>query len=141
MRNLPVHWYEGVFLRPQHFQAADRFWTELIHTSQQWDHPYNYGLHSIEFSKEALANHQLHIHSLKARMRDGTLVSLGSDKEPDHIDLKQALPERAEPVSLEDAFGNEASLRVYLAMPKLQLGRANVGHANNGERPRFVEQD
>jgi type VI secretion system protein ImpJ len=141
MRNLPVHWYEGVFLRPQHFQAADRFWTELVNTSQQWDHPYNYGLHSIEFSKEALANHQLHIHSLQARMRDGTLVSLGADKEPDHIDLKQSLSEKTEPVSLEDAFGNEASLRVYLAIPKLQLGRANVGHASNGERPRYIEQD
>ena len=33
MRNLPVHWSEGMFLRPHHFQAADRHWRELLATS------------------------------------------------------------------------------------------------------------
>src|SRR6476469_8516675 len=44
MRNLPVFWHEGMFLRPQHFQAADRYWSELAEVSQQLDHPYYYGL-------------------------------------------------------------------------------------------------
>src|SRR5688572_28048231 len=29
MKNLPVHWSEGMFLRPHHFQAADRHWAEM----------------------------------------------------------------------------------------------------------------
>ena len=54
MRNSPVHWHEGLFLRPHHFQAADRYWAERIQTSESWDHPYNYGLYSLELSREAV---------------------------------------------------------------------------------------
>src|SRR5262245_34951337 len=28
MQNAPVNWYEGLFLRPHDFQAADRYWAE-----------------------------------------------------------------------------------------------------------------
>ena len=55
MRNLPVHWSEGMFLRPQHFQAADRHWSELIATSDRWSNPYSYGVWHVEISREALA--------------------------------------------------------------------------------------
>ena len=61
MRNRPVHWHEGMFLRPQHFQAADRHWEELIAISSQWDNAYNYGLRSIELSPEALANYHVQL--------------------------------------------------------------------------------
>ena len=52
MRNLPIFWHVGMFLRPQHFQAADRYWSELTEVSQQFDHPYYYGLRSASFSEE-----------------------------------------------------------------------------------------
>ena len=29
MANWPVDWHEGLFLRPHHFQAAQRHWTHL----------------------------------------------------------------------------------------------------------------
>lgn len=142
MRNLPVHWYEGLFLRPQHFQAADRYWTELVQTSEQWDHPYNYGLTTLEYSKEALANHQFQIHSLKARMPDGTLVSLESGNEPDRLDLKSSLVAMNQgQVDLAEAFGRESTIKVYLAVPKLQLGRANVGYAGQTDHARYVEAE
>ncbi len=114
MRNLPVHWSEGMFLRPQHFQAADRFWTEWIATSQQWDHGYPYGVRSIELSREALANFQLQVSRCEARMRDGTLVSFDEGQAPDRVDLKEP-------------FEQDAELTVFLAIPKLALGRRNVG--------------
>jgi type VI secretion system protein ImpJ len=142
MRNLPVHWYEGLFLRPQHFQAADRYWTELVQTSEQWDHPYNYGLTTLEYSKEALANHQFQIHSLKARMPDGTLVSLESGNEPDRLDLKSSLVAMNQgKVDLAEAFGRESTIKVYLAVPKLQLGRANVGYPGQTDHSRYVEAE
>lgn len=142
MRNLPVHWYEGLFLRPQHFQAADRYWTELLQTSEQWDHPYNYGLTSLEYSKEALANHQFQIHALKARMPDGTLVSLESGNEPDRLDLKPTLLAMNQgQVDLAEAFGRESTIKVFLAVPKLQLGRANVGFAGHADHSRYIETE
>ena len=76
MSNFPVHWHEGMFLRPQHFQAADRYWSETLERSEQWDHEYNYGLRAVEISAEAIANYQVQLTLCQARMRDGTLVSL-----------------------------------------------------------------
>jgi type VI secretion system protein ImpJ len=124
MRNLPVHWYEGMFLRPQHFQAADRYWAENLDTSEKWDHEYNYGLRSFEISSEALGNYQLQVNSCQARLRDGTLIDLGTGQEPDRIDLK-------------DAFEAESTIRVFLAVPKLQLGRANVAAGSNADTHRY----
>jgi type VI secretion system protein ImpJ len=142
MRNPPVHWYEGLFLRPQHFQAADRYWSEVIETSQQWDHPYHYGIHAIEISKEALANHQFQIHTLQARMRDGTLVAMDAGNEPDRVDLKEKLAEVADiQLDLEEAFESESTVRVYLAVPKLQLGRANVGRVGEDDHTRTIEYE
>jgi len=127
MRNPPVHWHEGLFLRPQHFQAAERYWTELSHTSQQWDHPFHFGLQALEFSSESLANHQFQVHVLQARMRDGTLVNLASGQEPDRVDLKTPVAGLQRVLAdLGEAFSSETTVRVYLAVPKLKLGRANV---------------
>lgn len=127
MRNLPVQWSEGMFLRPQHFQAAERYWTELIQTSEKWDHHYNYGLRSIDISEEAIGNYQVDVAACQARLKDGTLVALGLGQEPDRVDLQEAVRQLEHATApLKDAFEKEASLRVYLAVPTLKMGRANV---------------
>src|SRR5690606_35263597 len=127
MRNLPVQWAEGMFLRPQHFQAAERYWTELIQTNEKWDHHYNYGLRSIELSEEAIGNYQIDVSHCQARLKDGTLVSLGIGQEPDRVDLKDAVRQLDRVLaSLKDAFQTDTTVRVYLAVPTLKLGRANV---------------
>lgn len=142
MRNQPVHWSEGMFLRPHHFQAADRYWTELLETGEEWDHQYYYGIRSIEFSKEALANHQFQIHALSARMKDGTIVSLQQGQEPDRKELKSSFTALEDAmVDLTEAFGQESLVRVYLGIPKLQLGSQNVGQTEQGNKPRFLPQD
>jgi len=125
MRNLPVHWSEGLFLRPQHFQAADRYWTETLATGEQWDNHYNYGLRAIEFSQEAIGNYQFQVNLCHARMKDGTLVALEPGQEMDRLDLKEA-------------FNKESVVRVFLAVPKLKLGTANVA-AGDGAKVRYGE--
>lgn len=140
MQNLPVHWYEGLFLRPHHFQAADRYWREEAHTSHSWDCPYHYGLYAIEFSKESLANSQFEVHVLQARMRDGTLINLERGQEPDRVDVKEAVSGLVQATAgLEEAFSKEAVVRVYLAVPKATLGRANVSTDGTQEGTRYVE--
>ena len=89
MKNPRVHWYQGLFVRPQHLQAADRHWLELSHTSESWDHPYGYGLHSFSYSKDALASGYFRVEELDARLRDGTLIRLDSGQELE-VDLKAA---------------------------------------------------
>jgi type VI secretion system protein ImpJ len=141
MRNPPVHWHEGLFLRPHHFQVADRHWDERLATAHAWDNPYRYGLYAFEFSREALANNQFEVYSLKARLRDGTLVDLDAGRQPDRVDLREAMREHGQVLDLAESFESERVVRVYLALPKLQVGRPNVGDEEDeaGATRRFSE--
>ncbi len=108
-----VHWHEGMFLRPQHFQASQRHLLQVADRCAKWDSHYNWGLRSIELDPDALANYRLVIHSLKARMHGGTLVSIPEDGTLTALDLR-------------DAFNRENRITVYLALPVLQMARANT---------------
>ena len=139
MRHLPVHWSEGMFLRPHHFQAADRYWTELVQTSESWDHPYNYGLHRIDLSEEAIGNYQFQLNQCQARMKDGTIVSIEAGQEPDRVDLKGEIAGlQGAMANLEEAFDKESVLQVYLAVPRMKLGNVNVAGSETINKNRFV---
>jgi type VI secretion system protein ImpJ len=114
-----------MFLRPHHFQAAQRHGAQLGGTDEKWDHHYNWGLRSIDLDREALANYRLVIRALKARMRDGTLVSIPEDGVLPALDLRPAM-EAANDVT------------VVLAVPVLNLGQANVSNDHGAEGGRFV---
>lgn len=148
MESLPVHWYEGLFLRPHHLQANDRYWTELTTLSGRWDNAYNYGIYDFEFSKEALANNHLDVQVLKARMQDGTLVDLTYSRKPDRLPLKGAggASESGDlananglQTSLEEAFAKETSITVFLGIPKLKLGRENCAAGGRRSDTRYYE--
>jgi type VI secretion system protein ImpJ len=113
-----VHWNEGMFLRPHHLQAAQRYASGQLHRSSQCDQHYNWGLRSFELDKEALANHRLVIRALQIRLHDGTIVSVPEDG---------VLPE----INLKAALTGESTVTVYLAIPIVHLGRGNLA----GERP------
>ena len=134
MRHAPVNWYEGLFLRPQHFQANDRWWSEQLSSSQRWDNPYHYGIRKIEFSEEALRNQQFEVKHLQARMRDGTLISIGDGNQPDQVDLKRVANTSGVRADLGNAFDSESIIRVYIGVPKLQFGRENIVGTANGEK-------
>lgn len=119
MRNLPVHWSEGMFLRPQHFQAADRHWAELVATTQQWSDQYNYGLRRLEISRESLGNFQFEVTLCHARLRDGTLLSIEGPNALRRVDLKAA-------------FAKQAEVMLYIAVPRLSMGRMNVQRGTPG---------
>ena len=77
MRNFPVHWSEGLFLVPQHFQAAERHWNELLNRSDKFDHEFNYGLRRIELSHDAILNQSFQVQECEASTREGTIIALG----------------------------------------------------------------
>ncbi len=134
MRNPPVHWHEGLFLRPHHFQAAERHWTETIQTRECWNNPYHYGLEHIEFSREALSNHHFQVHVLHARLPDGTLVSLDPGQEPDRVNIKKAVTGLDFALAdLSEAFEKKTAVRVYLGLPKLKTGLANVSENGSSQ--------
>jgi type VI secretion system protein ImpJ len=126
----PVHWHEGMFLRPHHFQAAQRHTQYLTNLGDKWDHYYNWGLCSADIDLDALANHRLVVRSLKARMRDGSLVSVPEEGTLPTLDLKTA-------------FEGSTNPTVLLAVPVANLKQANVSTNGpaNGARFRLDVQD
>ena len=106
-----VHWHEGMFLRPHHFQTAQRHALYLANCGEKWDLHYDWGLRSVDVDLDALANYRLVVRSLKARMRDGALIVVPEDG-------------NLSPLELQTAFDRENSLTVLLAVPMLREGRA-----------------
>src|SRR5262249_48477123 len=109
----PVHWHEGMFFRPHHFQAAQRHTQYLTNLGEKWDHYYNWGLCAADIDLDALANHRLVVHGLRARLRNGSLVSIPEEGTLPALDLKAALEGNTNPM-------------VYLAVPVANLKQANV---------------
>ena len=72
-------------------------------------------------SADAIANYQFQVNVCHARMKDGTLVALDPGQGLDRLDLKEA-------------FARESVVRVYLAVPKLKIGAANVRGNRTGRR-------
>jgi type VI secretion system protein ImpJ len=114
-----------MFLRPHHLQAAQRHGAHLAGTAEKWDHHYNWGLRAIDLDLGALANYQFVIRSLKARQRDGTLVSIPEDGVLPALDLRPAL-------------GSADAVTAVLAVPVLHLGKANVSSDHGAEGGRYV---
>lgn len=129
MRNPAVNWSEGMFLRPHHFQAAERFRDEVLSQNINFCTPYAFGLQRITFSVEALANGSLEFGSLRARWKDGTIVSQ-DENHVERVDLKERLNPKT--------VGNEP-VTAYLALPILQEGQPNVAINSTGGLERYSE--
>ena len=132
MRNHPVHWCDGLFLVPQHFQAADRHWSEVLQKSEYYDHEYNYGLRHLEYSQQAIANLHFQVDACNARTKEGTLIALGQGEEPERVSLREAVTEPPPAkgglaASLADSLQRHGEVTVYLGLPKFRWGAANVG--------------
>jgi len=125
MPKRPVHWFEGMFLKPHHFQAADRFTRERIRESEDWLHPHDWGLRSVRFDEDAIANYALRLTSCQARFKDGTTLSI-----PDEAAL--------DPLELRPVLAQQAEVMVYLAIPAWQPGRANAQRAVTEQSPRYL---
>jgi type VI secretion system protein ImpJ len=114
MNQRPVHWSEGMFLRPQHFQAAQRATGEALTRLAQFQQPHYHGLARCRIDLDALAGFRFILRELDACFRDGLLVSLPADAPLPELDLKSA-------------FLGRTQLEVYLAIPKWRAGQSNVG--------------
>ena len=113
-----------MFLRPHHFQIAEQYSASLAHIRETFDQHHYWGLRSIDLDLDALANYRLVVKSLKARMRDGTLVNVPEDGALSDIDLRPSLESAREaPV-----------VTVYLGLPLFQPGQANVSRDTDGNR-------
>lgn len=126
MAGRPVHWYEGMFLRPHHFQAADRHAREALKESEDWSRPFHWGLRLVEVDREGVGNFVVNLRACEARFKDGTRVIVPGDVGVDPVELKAAL-----------AASPAGAVTVFLAIPTFQPSRANVEERPTADGPRY----
>lgn len=124
-----VHWSEGQFLRPHHFQAAFRQVETLRGTILEAAQPYGWGFLSLDLTEEAIENHLIEIHACELLLRDATWVKIPENCSLDPRDFKKVFDQAAGP------------LDVYIGVPELQAVRSNVqnpGEGLDGRSPRYA---
>ncbi len=107
-----VVWTEGMFLRVQHFQQADRWTESLVQAAVRDLQPHRWGLSEISLDRDMLNIGKFALASCRGAMPDGTTFSM-----PDETDA---------PPPLELARGERGGL-VYLAVPLRQQGTFETG--------------
>lgn len=125
MAKRPVHWFEGMFLKPHHFQAAERYVRDRLLESEDWLHPHDWGLRSAKFDEDAIANHSLRLISCQARFKDGTTLT---------VDQEATIA----PLELKPILGQQAETMVYLAIPSWQSNRPNASRGQSDQATRFL---
>ena len=119
-----VVWTEGMFLRVQHFQQADRWVDHLVHAAVRDAAPHRWGVADIAVDRDLLAIGKFALSRCRGAFSDGTPFRMPEDA--DH------------PPALELA-GNERGVVVYLKMPLQQPGAYEMGadrHEDTGTRYR-----
>ncbi len=122
-----VHWHEGMFLRPHHFLTEHRRTLRLMQLDGKWDLHHNWGLRAIALNTEALSNFRFSVSSLKARLRDGTLIEVPEDGPLPELDLKPA-------------FESNRKVKVHLGVPMFKSGQPNVAAERPAEGMRYFSK-
>ena len=85
-----VHWHEGLFIQPHHFQLMQRQLIEQFIGERRIAFPFPYGLIDAKISADALENMLVRFDRLRVVMPSGLEVRVpdGADLPP--LDIRQA---------------------------------------------------
>lgn len=106
-----VHWHEGMFLSPQHFQQADR--AHQVHLAQvlRAVSGFAYGVQHLEIDAQALAAGDIALLSGDGIFPDGTPFCF---VDPNELPLSRPIAEHL--------GANDSRIAVYLALPTTPPG-------------------
>ncbi len=107
-----VVWTEGMFLRVQHFQQADRWAEALVQAAVRDQQPHRWGVAEISLDRDMLNIGKFALASCRGTMPDGTTFSVPDDTDP--------------PAPLELTRTDRGAL-VYLTVPLRQHGAFETG--------------
>ena len=78
-KSRPVLWAEGMFLRPHHLQAAERYREEMLHEEVRRIQPFFWGLTRMDVAGDQLENFVLELRDIQVKLKDGSTLSIGSN--------------------------------------------------------------
>lgn len=112
--NKPIYWYEGLFLRPQHFQQIDAYHAEQLHNATRFFNPFNWGLMALALPQARLNNQIFDLEQCSLVFQDGSVV---------HVPGNGRIKSR----SFEGRWETSgAPLSVYLGLRHNKPGEANA---------------
>jgi type VI secretion system ImpJ/VasE family protein len=114
-----VHWNDGQFLQPHHFQYLQRLNLGYIRQNRNFSLPYPYGIVDFELEREALTGARVSIRHFSAIMSDGLEISMPGNCILRPLDLTPALKQ----------YPNE--LTIYIAVPLWSEYEANLADEAN----------
>lgn len=117
MSERPV-WSEGLFLRPQHFQLAERGHTSALHARFDGAQAYPWGIVELALSEDLSQGGQVGIERLVAVLPDGEIVRIPGDAPP------------PQPFDVDSQVRGEI---VYLTLPADQSGAVAFAYADAAE--------
>lgn len=109
-----VHWSEGMFLRPQHFQMFSRQLGGMVADIWRRTQPFLWGFSELAIDEDALEAFSFSLRRCEAVLRDGTWIQLPTNLRVNPRDFKEALN------------AGDGRLPVYLGIPLLREGEANT---------------
>ncbi len=125
-----VHWSEGMFLRPHHLQAGQRWLETTIASGLDAIRPFAWGFVDLHVAPEPLENFTVRLDRCDLRLRDGTWVRIPENTEVEPLNVKKALE------------ASEGGLGVFFGVPQMQEVRANSVSLQNPEQidgaPRYA---
>jgi len=122
-----VAWREGRFLRPQHFQQADRSLEARLRARVDVLRPYPWGLTEIRIDEDLAQMGKFTVSRLKGVMPDGTPFSIPEDQPPP--------PPLDVPPDTRDAT-------IYLTLPAAESGAQEFAEADGaGVEVRFLVEE
>ncbi len=83
-----VHWKEGLFLRPHHFQQNDRYHEHLVEARTRSTTPYPWGFAALEMDRDLAAQGKFGLRRASGVLPDGTPFDMPTDSPlPAPIDI------------------------------------------------------
>jgi type VI secretion system protein ImpJ len=117
----PIHWQEGLFLQPHHFQWQDLYFQSQIDPLNRYLQPSFWGVGQLAVLEEALSNHIFDVLSGEFRFRDLTHAIYPGNAVLESRNFEKAWKDKGKPFT------------VYLGVRKLSRNGKNVSDPQDYE--------
>lgn len=109
-----IHWSEGLFLQPHHFQLLQRSMNLRVRNNRTLSLPYPCGLIDLEINQDALRNSRIVLKRVSAIMPNGEEISMPGNTVISPLDVREELKSHSQ------------DFMVYIALPMWSEFDANL---------------
>ena len=121
-----LHWSEGLFLQPHHFQQFQRVINDALNAHSGLAIPYKEGICDLEIDMEALKSRRVIVNSISCVMPDGLFLSM-----PGNCSVP--------PCVIDTTPGSSSQeIMVYLAVPFYSPQEPNLCAEDSEDRRRYL---